>query len=113
MAVASARRLRTIGAASSTVRVSARPRLYAEECLGLLRSLRQLGCVFGLECNQPADRDRHHEEQQQIEPLVGVADGEGVERFDEQEVVGEEADDGGRNRRDRPWRMPTARTARR
>jgi len=34
---------------------------------------------------QPTHRDRHHQEEQQIEPLLRRGDGERVERLDEEE----------------------------
>ena len=49
-----------------------------------------------------ADDDPDEEQQQEVEPFARVANGEGVPRLDEQEVVGEEGPDGGRDRRPRP-----------
>ena len=46
---------------------------------------------------EAADRDRHDQEQQQVQPLLRRGDGEGVERPDEEEVVHEERGDGSRD----------------
>ena len=47
---------------------------------------------------EPADDDADDEEQEQVQPLRRIADRQRVDRLDEQEVVGEERADRGRDR---------------
>ena len=67
-----------------------------------------LAAPLQLERAQPADRDGHDEEEQQVEPLLRRGDGEGVERLDEEEVVEQERRDG-RRRRPASCRSPCPR----
>ncbi len=52
----------------------------------------QLGltATLPLQRRQPADGDGHHQEEQQIEPLLGSGDGKRVEGLGEEEVVQKE-----------------------
>ena len=52
-----------------------------------------------LDGDEPPDRDGDEQEEQQVEPLAGVADHEREARLGQQEVVGEERDERRRDRR--------------
>ncbi len=66
----------------------------AEQRLRLARPLGDLRSALGLDRHEPADGDGHGQEKQQVQPLLGAADGEGIERLDEEKVVGQERGQG-------------------
>ncbi len=69
-----------------------------------LRLARPAGGVLGpvrLERSQPADHDRHEQQQEEVEPFLGILDGEREARLDEQRVVEKERDERRQHRRPR------------
>ncbi len=78
--------------------------LAAEE-VELLGRLGALARRHGLDAHargQIAGDDRHDREEEQRDDVLGIGDGEGVERRQEEEIVGQHADQAGEQRRPQP-----------